>query len=73
MITHKSKRRIEKQMNALIKRSLWEPSGDPDEEELEAAAAAYIILSELNLKCEDLADVLSTISGDNSYKKDFLL
>ena len=62
----------EKVLNNIISRSLWEPSGDPNDEQLESAADAFIFLKSRGLKVEGEQSVINVLRKDNVYDRDFL-
>ena len=62
----------QERLNVIISRSLWEPSGDPDDTDLAAAADAYILLKEEGLEVEGEDSVVRVLRRDNVYEDDFL-
>lgn len=60
------------QLNKIIKRCLWEPSGDPGTYLLKRATAAYLCLRALELPIRAEEDVIDVLSGGNSDKRDYL-
>ena len=43
---------VEKEMNRIIRRCLWMPSGDPGPSLLRRATAAYLVLVDMGLKID---------------------
>ena len=60
-MTSKQLKFIEKEMNGIIRRCLWAPSGDPSKAFLRRAAAAYIILHNFKLKIDGENDVVTCL------------
>lgn len=62
----------QERLNAIISRSLWEPGGDPNDDQLSAAADAYILLKEKGLEVDGEDSVVRQLRRDNVYEDDFL-
>jgi hypothetical protein len=62
----------EERLNAIISRSLCELPGDPDDNDLQAAADAYILLKQKGLNVDGEHLVVRQLRRDNVYEDDFL-
>lgn len=63
---------IERELNKVIDRCLWKPSGDPDTPLLRRAAVAYALLKHLGLRVKNENDVVDQLRRDNAEHRDFL-
>jgi hypothetical protein len=70
-VTRKEKK-LQGLLNRIIDTSLYGPGGDPDEHNLRAAACAFLVLKELNLKIRSETEVEKTLRSDNIYEDDAL-
>jgi hypothetical protein len=73
-LTSKQARFVEKELNKIISRCLWEPSGDPDRPLLKRAACAFMLLKIHNLRItvDPHAEAEEVLRGQNCEGEDFL-
>lgn len=70
--TAEADKSLGKRLNAIISHNLWDPGGDPDEDNLLAAADAYKALKERGLPVAGDQDVVNQLRRDNICEEDFL-
>lgn len=67
-----AKQKTERELNEIIAENLWEPRGDPLDENLEAATEAYLELKRRGLKVKSERDAKSVLTKNNVYERNFL-
>jgi len=64
--------KVKKYLNGVISSSLYDPGGDPIDENLWSAAYAFAALYEFGLDVDDRDDVEISLRGENVCEHDFL-